>query len=450
MNQFKTERAVGLESLGEKITKFLIGTEEERPLYPYLYNLRNESFDPDKDVVYYSGPYWDRNEIVAILETVLTGKWLSAGENVHKFEIEFSKMFRCGHSLMVNSGSSANLVMMGALKKWREWKDGDEILVSPVGFPTTISPIVQNGLRPVFVDITLGDLNFDLDEIQDLIGERTRAVLLSPVLGNPPDLDRLIDLTDRHGIDLVLDNCDSLGSQWEGKYLSEFAVASSCSFYPAHHITTGEGGMVSSTNEELLTIARSIAWWGRDCHCVGAANLLPCGTCGERFSKWLDGYDGIMDHKYVFTNVGYNLKPMDLQGAIGRVQLEKFDSIHRLRRDNKAEIGAVLEAQIEGLRVPGELEAAHTSWFGVPVVCRDRSLKEALVAHLEENRIQTRNYFSGNILRHPAYCHLGDPAEYPNAEQVLDRTFFVGCSPTISSQMIEHVRRVVMAFQYQR
>jgi CDP-4-dehydro-6-deoxyglucose reductase, E1 len=435
-------------TLPDLINSWLAEIEEQHPLYPYLYNLNREVFDPETDVVYYSGPYWTRDEITAIVATVLGGKWLSAGENVHKFEVAFSKKFRCGHSLMVNSGSSANLVMVAALKKWRGWNDGDEVIVSPVGFPTTISPIVQNGLRPVFADITFEDLNFDLDQVEQLVGPRTKAILLSPVLGNPPDIGRLVDMTRERCVDLVLDNCDSLGGKWDGQFLSEFAVASSCSFYPAHHITTGEGGMVSSVHEDLVTIARSIAWWGRGCYCVGAANLLPCGTCGERFGRWLEGYDEEVDHKYVFTNMGYNLKPMDLQGAIGRVQLKRFDDIHARRRENWGRIAEILEKTIEGVRIPGENSRAETSWFGVPVVCADRPLKHRLVAHLEEHRIQTRNYFAGNLLRHPAYSHLSNAPDFPNAELVLDRVFFLGCSPTISDVMIDHIATVCESFNY--
>ena len=192
---------------------------------------------------------------------------------------------------MVNSGSSANLIMMASLKKYYGWEDGDEVIVSPVGFPTTIAPIVQNGLTPVFVDIETDTLNFDLIEVEKKITPKTVAVILSPVLGNPPDMDMLVQICKLNGVKLVLDNCDSLGSKWNGKYLNEYACAASCSFYPAHHISTAEGGMVSGP-KDLISLARSFAWWGRDCYCVGPANLLACGTCGKRFDKWLPGYEG--------------------------------------------------------------------------------------------------------------------------------------------------------------
>ncbi|MEA5544561.1 aminotransferase class V-fold PLP-dependent enzyme, partial [Limnoraphis robusta CCNP1324] len=304
----------------------------------FMHQADPTQFVPYESPVCYSGPYWDLEEILAIVKSTLTGKWLTAGENVHKFEAEFSRRFQAGKSVMVNSGSSANLAMVGAVKKTFGWEDEDELILSVVGFPTTLAPILQHKLKPVFVDIELDTLNFDLEKIEAVLTNRTRAIFLSPVLGNPPNMDRLLEICHQHQVMLLLDNCDSLGSRWRGRFLNEYAVASSCSFYPAHHICTGEGGMVSSATEEIVTTARSLAWWGRDCYCVGAANLLPCGTCGKRFDNWLPDYDGVVDHRYVFTNIGYNLKPLDLQGAVGVAQLAKFEEIHQRRRESKARI----------------------------------------------------------------------------------------------------------------
>jgi CDP-6-deoxy-D-xylo-4-hexulose-3-dehydrase len=242
----------------------------------------------------------------------------------------------------------------------------------------------------------------------------------------------------------ISDNCDSLGTQWNGQGLPSWSVASSCSFYPSHHITTGEGGMVMSTDEELISIARSFAWWGRDCYCVGSANTLACGTCGNRFDVWLDTYDGIIDHKYVFKNMGYNLKPLDLQGAIGLIQLDKFDEIHRLRVLHKNKIQGIIEDYFgDHVHIPNETQGAATSWFGVPVICSSRDMKEYIVSKLEENRVQTRHYFAGNLLMHPAYRHMGDYKDYPNACQVLDRVFFLGCSPQYTPEVISYIESVV-------
>ena len=415
---------------------------------PYLAN--SGEFIPGKTPVYYSGPYWDQKEIDSIMTAFLHGKWLASGEAVNKFEREFSKKFNKKQSLMVNSGSSANLVMFSALKKRFGWQDGDEIIVSCVGFPTTIAPIVQCGLKPVFVDIDFGDLNWDVSEIEEKISTRTRGVISSPVLGNPYDFDQILDICDRNKIYLIADNCDSLGSKWRGKYLTDHAIAASCSFYPAHHICTGEGGMVSSDDEEFISIARSIAWWGRDCYCVGAQNLLSDGTCGKRFHKWIEKYDGIIDHKYVYTHMGYNLKPMDFQGAIGSVQLDKFEEIHEKRRENKVAIQKWFDSigmlPGGGVSSINELSQAEASWFGVPIICDSKETKNKLTKHLESNKIQTRNYFAGNILMHPGYSHLDYYKNYPNACKVLDLVFFVGCSPTITPPMIDYIGDVVTSF----
>jgi CDP-6-deoxy-D-xylo-4-hexulose-3-dehydrase len=426
------------------IEKFLASSKEiEDNIFPFIANKKN--FNPETDSVYYSGPYWDDSEIIEIIHSVTKGKWLSSGEKVHKFEREFSKKFNFNSSVMVNSGSSANLVLIAALKKVLGWQDGDEVIVCVCGFPTTIAPLVQNNLVPVFVDISWDDLNWNISEIEKKITPRTRAVFSSPVLGNPYDVDAVLDICNKNNIEFISDNCDSLGSKWRGKNLTDYSIASSCSFYPAHHLCTIEGGMVSSKNDEIVNTARSFSWWGRDCYCVGSQNLLSCGTCGKRFDRWLKDYDGIVDHKYIFANMGYNLKPLDLQGGVGSVQLTKFEEIHTLRRQNKERIQSILE-RIPGVRIVNERPEAETSWFGVPTICDNKELKKSLVAHLEKNKVQTRNYFAGNILLHPGYSHLDNALDYPKANQVLDKVFFLGCSPTINEAMIDYIDEVVTKF----
>ena len=425
------------------IAEYSAGNEK---IFPYLVN-RKKKFDTETDSVYYSGPYWNELEVQSAIESLMSGFWLSSGEKVDKFERRFSKLFDFKESLMVNSGSSANLVMIAALKKFYDWQDGDEIIVSVVGFPTTVSAILQNNLKPVFVDIKWDDLNWDLEKIKFLVSPKTRAVFSSPVLGNPGNFDQLINICDEKNILLISDNCDSLGSKWKGKYLTDYSVAASCSFYPAHHITTMEGGMVSSNNLEIITLARSIAWWGRGCYCVGRQNLLPDGTCKKRFDKWIPDCDDIVDHKYVFDNVGYNLKPLDLQGAIGIVQLDKFDEISSLRKKNKERMDSIF-AKVPGVRIIQGNESAEISWFGAPIVCDSSSLKRALVSTLEKNRIQTRNYFAGNLLMQPAYRKYGNWKEYKNATEVLSKVFFIGVSPTITNEMLDYVENVVTNFKH--
>jgi CDP-4-dehydro-6-deoxyglucose reductase, E1 len=420
-----------------------VGSSVSLPSYVYSC----EDFVPGKTRVQYSGPFFDHHEIDAATQALISGRWLSSGEQVVRFQNEFGRRFRTKNCLMVNSGSSANLVMIAALKKRYGWKIGDGVIVSPVGFPTTIAPIVQNGLWPFFADIELKTLNFDLDHVEKLLltarqmKKKIAAIFISPVLGNPPDMDRLLKLSVQYDVKLVADNCDSLGTTWNGHYWHEMCYAWSTSFYPAHHISTGEGGMVCSNDPETIDLARSISWWGRDCYCVGAANLLPCGTCNKRFSDWLgDGTE--IDHRYLFTNLGYNLKPLDLQGAIGLEQLKKFDEIETKRRHHAGLIEKFFDG-IPGVRTARRWASADPCWFGVPLICESRKIKENLIRHIETNLVQTRQYFAGNILRHPGYSHLGKAADYPNAQQALDRVFFLGCPPQYTQSVLDYVSQVV-------
>ena len=409
----------------------------ERPSYAKNYDNYKHG-----DFVQYSGQLWDEKEMYAAIDTLVNGKWITSGEKVAQFQIHFSKRFGVKHSHMVNSGSSANLVMITALKKHMNWQDGDEVIVSPVGFPTTIAPLVQNNLKPIFIDIELETLNFDLVKLVEKITPRTKAIFVSPVLGNPPDMDILQNICTKHGILLIGDNCDSLGTNYNGKLITEYYYCWSTSFYPAHHISTGEGGMVCCNDDTLANLVRSVSWWGRDCYCVGSNNMLECGTCGKRFDNWLDNYDGVIDHKYLFTTMGYNLKPLDLQGAIGLEQLKKFEYIDEKRREYKKTIQKFLEDNIKEIHVINPLPKADPSWFGVPIYCESQDVKEFLVQHFESNKIQTRNYFSGNILLHPGYKHLDNYKDYPNSNLALSNVFFLGCSPLYNEKVLAYIEDV--------
>jgi CDP-6-deoxy-D-xylo-4-hexulose-3-dehydrase len=411
---------------------------------PYIYNAKN--FEKGKTTIYYSGPYWDNKEIEAAINTFLNGKWITAGEKVYKFENTFSKRFNVKHSHMLNSGSSANLVLIAALKRRFKWEDDSEIIVSPVGFATTISVLYQNRLKPIFIDIEWDTLNFDINQIESKITPKTKGIFVSPVLGNPPDMDKLIELCKKYDLKLIGDNCDSLGSKWDGKYLNEYYVAFSNSFYPAHHISTGEGGMCCTNDDELKKLFVSISWWGRDCYCIGSANLLSCGTCGNRFDKWLDNYDGIIDHKYVFSEMGYNLKPLDLQGAIGLAQIDKLDEIESNRKRSNQRITEIFLNNIPGIKTPKVLDKAEPCWFGTPFICEEEGLKHRLVQYLEDNKIQTRNYFAGNILLHPGYSSLDDYKLYPEDNKVLDRVFFIGAAPHYTESVFEYIEEVIKKF----
>lgn len=428
-----------------EISKFV---EEMAKKHGHIPKFAHNLAAKDKKKVYYSGPYFDNTEIVAAIHTLLFGKWSSSGEVCARFEREFGKHINNKFSFFCNSGSSANLLLIAACKEYFKWKDGDEIIVSSVGFPTTVSAIIHNDLKPSFVDIEWSTLNFDLSKIEEKITDKTKAIFLSPVLGNPPNMDELIAITKKHNIKLLLDNCDSLGTKWRGKYLNEYAVVSSCSFYPAHEITTLEGGMVSSDIQEIVDLARSFGTWGRDCYCVGAANLLCNGTCNKRFSNWIPEFpELIIDHKYVFNRIGWNLKPLDLQASIGLEQLKKLDRICQLRNDNRIMIQNTLQTYVNDLSFPTVY--SETTWvpFGVPIICKNRETKHRLVNFLESNGIQTRNYFAGNLLMHNGYKHLGDYREYPEANKVLDLIFFVGCAPTISKENLDHINVIMSTWK---
>ena len=409
--------------------------------------IKNYDDYKEGDFIQYSGQLWDENEIYAAIDSLVNGKWVTSGEKVAQFQNKFAKMFQVKFAHMVNSGSSANLVMITSLKHYLKWKDDDEIIVSPVGFPTTIAPIVQNGMKAVFIDIELDSLNFDVDKIEAKITDRTKGIFVSPVLGNPPDMDKLLSLCEKHDILLIGDNCDSLGTKYNNKLITEYYYCWSTSFYPAHHISTGEGGMVCSNDESYINIARSVSWWGRDCYCVGSNNLLECGTCGKRFDTWLNNYDGIIDHKYVFTTMGYNLKPLDMQGAIGIEQLKKFEFIDSKRREYKLSVQRHIENYIKEVKVINATELADPSWFGVAIFCESQTIKEKLVKHFEDNKIQTRNYFSGNILMHPGYEHLDDYKLYPNSNLALSNVFFIGCSPLWNNDILNYIEKVCKSWK---
>lgn len=434
--------------INKEIENLINKIETEHKVFPYIY-LNDDDFIPGKTTVLYSSPYWSNKEIIAAIHSLIMGKWLVAGNDVHLFESKFAKAINDKYSLMVNSGSSANLVMLAALKNYYGWSDGAEVLTGAIGFPTTLSVIPQNNLIPVFLDIELNTLNIDLSKIEESITSKTAALLLSPTFGNPPDIDRLLEICEKNNLILVLDGCDSLGSKWKGKFINEYAIATSESLYPAHILSVGQGGIVSSSNEEIINIARSIATWGRGCRCQSTQNLLPSGACGHRFSKWLKYYDEIVDHRYIFDYTGFNLIPLELCGSIGLEQLKKLDEIFMKRKHNHSVVSNLFIKHINGIRKPVKLECSDPVWFGNGIICEDKKLKQKLVAYLEKNKIQTRNYFAGNLLLHPGYEHLGNYENYPKSNLILDLVFFTGCPPHYGPNILNYIEDVLKKFKYE-
>jgi CDP-6-deoxy-D-xylo-4-hexulose-3-dehydrase len=403
-----------------------------------------------KDFVNYAGPYYTADEYVAGVKSLLEG-WLVMGHHGLRFEQDFSRHLGKSNGILTNSGSSSNLLMMAALTSKRSYNlpKGTRVLMPIAGFPTTLNPTIQMGFTPVFVDIELDTLNLDLDHVERMLATNSdiRVITFAHVLGNPPAMDRLMDLVKKYNLILLEDCCDALGSTYNDKPLGGFGLMSSCSFYPAHHMTMGEGGFVATDDPKLEIVLRSFREWGRGCYCNGPkANKLKCGTCGTRFSNWVETLpDEIFDHKYVYDEIGYNLKPIELQCAMGRQQLKKLPEIHSLRRRNYGLLTDIYQKYEEYFYIPRATENSNPSWFAYPLTIRPSApfKRKDFLDYLEDNLIQTRPYFAGNILLQPGYSHLMDPNEakinYPNATLSMTNTFFHGTSPVITPEQISYI-----------
>jgi CDP-6-deoxy-D-xylo-4-hexulose-3-dehydrase len=348
--------------------------------------------------------------------------------------------------------------MMTALTSKRSYNlpKGTKVLMPIAGFPTTLNPTLQVGFQPVFVDIELDTLNLDLNKVEEVLSRERdiRVITFAHVLGNPPDMNRLMELVKKYDLVLLEDCCDALGSTYDDRPLGGFGEMASCSFYPAHHMTMGEGGFVACDDVVLEDVLRSFREWGRGCYCVGPeANKLKCGTCKVRFSEWIPSMPGeIFDHKYVYDEIGYNLKPIELQAAMGLEQMKKLPQIHELRRRNYKLLFNVYEKYEEFFHLPRATKGSDPSWFAFPLTIRQDApfTRTQIVDHLENNLIQTRPYFAGNIMLQPAYSHLMDQNvardHYPMATYTMTRSFFHGTSPVIRPEQIEYIGTCVDQF----
>ena len=422
-----------------------------------LLDSKEKKWEAGKDMVNYAGPYFDSSEITSAIESLLDG-WLVMGKKCMKFEKLFPKQFDKRYGVLTNSGSSSNLLMMAALKSKRTYNfpDSTKVLTPIAGFPTTLNPILQHRMEPVFVDIEQESLNLNLDEVEAKLIQNPdiRIITFAHVLGNPPNMNRLMDIIDRHNLILLEDCCDALGSTYDDRPLGSYGDMASCSFYPAHHMTMGEGGFVACKDEHLETVVRSFREWGRGCYCVGPkANALKCGTCNKRFSEWIPALPGeIFDHKYVYEEIGYNLKPIELQGAMGLEQLKKLDKIHELRRRNFTLLYNIYEKYEEFFHLPKATEKSNPSWFAFPLTIKKGApfKRDHIVDYLEESKIQTRTYFGGNIMLQPGYDHIMPPDmaknEYPVATHVMLNTYFHGTSPVITEEQMKYIGNQVDGF----
>ena len=404
-------------------------------------SLSPADFEPGHDPVPVSGKVLDAADLVALVDASLDG-WLTSGRFHTDFQRALARYVGARHALMVNSGSSANLVALSALTSpklgKRALKPGDEVLTVAMGFPTTVNPIIQNGLKPVMVDVELGSYDAKADMLREAVGPKTRAIMMAHTLGNPFDLDTVQELCKEHDLWLVEDSCDALGSTYRGKRTGSFGDTASVSFYPAHHITTGEGGAVFVKSPLVKRQVESFRDWGRDCYCeTGCDN-----TCKKRFEWQLGELPEGYDHKYIYSHIGYNLKATDMQAALGLSQLAKLDHFIARRRENFDYLFDRLK-DVPGLILPRATEHSEPSWFGFPITLEPESGidREELLRFLDARKIGTRLMFAGNILRQPAYqgVDVRVVGDLTNTDIVMRRTFWVGVWPGLTQPMLDYI-----------
>lgn len=399
-------------------------------------------FVPGVSPVPVTGKVFGETEITAAVQASLDF-WLTSGPYTEQFESRFAKTVGMRHSFMVNSGSSANLLALSSLTSpalgERALKPGDEVITLAAGFPTTVTPIIQNGLVPVYIDVDLETYGANNEALESAIGPKTRAIMMAHTLGNPSNLDLVAKLVKKHNLWFVEDSCDALGGTYRGKNLGTFGDLSTFSFYPAHHITTGEGGSVLIKKVALKRIVESFRDWGRDCWCAPGCD----NTCLKRYEWHLGDLPEGYDHKYTYSHIGYNLKSGDIQAAIGLAQLDRLDSFVELRRRNWKYLLAGLSGLEEFLLLPKATELSNPSWFGFALTVKETSPKSRneIVRALNEAKIATRLLFGGNLLRQPAF--VGTPrrihGQLTNTDVIMNDTFWIGVWPGLTTQMLDYV-----------
>jgi len=401
-----------------------------------------QSFSPGTTSVPVSGRVFDAAEMQMLVDSALDF-WLTTGRFAAKFERELARFFGLNHAVLVNSGSSANLLALSCLTSpelgERQLRPGDEVITVAAGFPTTVNPIIQNGLTPVFVDVAIPTYNVDINALEDAVGPRTRAVMLAHTLGNPFDLDAVTAFTERHGLWLIEDCCDALGSTYRGRHVGTFGDLATVSFYPAHHITLGEGGCVLTGKAKLKKLVESFRDWGRDCWCEPGKD----NTCGKRFDWQLGALPYGYDHKYTYSHIGYNLKATDMQAAIGVAQLQKLPGFIAARRRNFDRLYARLQPLSEYFILPEATAHTEPSWFGFPLAVHPDApfSRNDVVRHLETHKVATRLLFGGNLVRQPAYANVNYRQIGPltNADFVMNQVFWIGVYPGLTAPMLDYV-----------
>jgi CDP-6-deoxy-D-xylo-4-hexulose-3-dehydrase len=407
-----------------------------------------KAFVAGETAVPVSGKVLDADDYVALVESSLDG-WLTAGRFHEEFERGLAKYVGVRNALFVNSGSSANLVALSGLTSpklgKRALKAGDEVITVAAGFPTTVNPIIQNGMIPVFVDVEIGTYDAIIDQIREAISPKTRAIMMAHTLGNPFDVAAIKAICKEHDLWLIEDSCDALGSTYDGKRTGSFGDTATVSFYPAHHITTGEGGAVFVNSPLIKKQVESFRDWGRDCYCATGHD----NTCHKRFEWQLGDLPFGYDHKYIYGHIGYNLKATDMQAALGVSQLKKLDRFVAARKSNFTYLKSAL-SDIQDFIMPEATVNSDPSWFGFPITIRPGSTidRTALLRHLDDKKIGTRLLFAGNLLKQPAYRNVEHRVigDLKNSDLVMTNTFWLGVYPGLTDEMLNYVSEVVHDF----
>jgi CDP-4-dehydro-6-deoxyglucose reductase, E1 len=397
----------------------------------------------------FAGRVFDSEELVNLVDSSLDF-WLTAGKYALEFEQQFADFMGVDYSILVNSGSSANLVALSTLTSPKlgdkRLKKGDEVITVAAGFPTTVNPIIQNGLIPVFLDIDLKNYNILTSDLEKALSDKTKAVMIAHTLGNPFDLDEVVKFCEKYDLWLIEDNCDAVGSTFKGKKTGSFGHLATVSFYPAHHMTMGEGGAVLTNDQELYMIATSFRDWGRDCYCAPGAD----NTCGRRFSMQFGEMPYGYDHKYIYTHIGYNLKVTDMQAAVGVAQLKKLPHFIERRKENFQLLKQGLTKHSDVLVLPVATPNSDPSWFGFPITVSENAkfTRNELTQYLEKHGILTRLVFAGNITKQPAYLdiEMRVVGDLKNTDIIMNNTFFIGVYPEIDKPRLDFMLEIFDRF----
>lgn len=415
----------------------------------YFQKFAAKEFRPGEDPVNYAGRVFDEQELSKLVEASLDF-WLTEGRFSEEFSVKISKLLNVSNVMLANSGSSANLLAVSALTSEklgaRRLKDGDEVITVAAGFPSTVAPILQNRLVPVFVDVDIPTYNIDVCALKNALSPKTRAIFVAHTLGNPFDVREVQAFAKENNLWLIEDNCDALGSSYRGKYTGTFGDISTFSFYPAHHITTGEGGAVATNNDLLASIVRSFRDWGRDCYCAGGAN----NSCGRRFGQQFGDLPFGYDHKYVYSEIGYNLKMTEMQAAIGSAQMDKLAGFCKRRRENFDRYRQIFSEYEKYFILPQATDGSDPAWFCYILTLREGApfSREKLLKFLEKRKIETRNLFAGNMIRQPAFA--GKPhrvsGQLKNTDLIMNNTFFLGTYPGITAEKLDYIEKTFGEF----